>query len=275
MISTNWLNSWDMNRTIANTMLVIAFMDLGYVPLSVWQYFLYGYPDRKWQKTNERKIWVYTHMVFGSVVVYTGAFLTLTLHFFNSFINEERIKIMGMIIGISQIAHAITCLHMNRFVYGNKKITVPLYYSATFSCIVNVVAMFQDLSDVRQILNTWATCNIFIFVRYQYFFLFACGIALNELYTYCITVAGFIILALTNQNPLFYLFLCSPILFANPYTYFGWKFLEGTDLRKKPTEPTATMVTPEDPEHEQTKEDDIESQSPTLADKPSVETLSA
>ncbi|KAJ3204135.1 hypothetical protein HDU67_009765 [Dinochytrium kinnereticum] len=233
LYTDNWLSKVDMANVVHYTFVLIGYMDIAYILIALLQHYIFsGYPDKKWRKTNVRFAFVIVHIIFGTIVIYTGTIFCFLLEYRPGWVTETLTKRCAYVLGISQLFHAVTCLHMNRFVYGNRKITVPIYYGATAICVITAVTLLMDPTDKRALLNAWAGMNIFIFVRFQYALLSLCQINQNELYTYATSSAGLILLPFTGQNPYFILFYAGPVLLGNPYTWFKWDFLATRDLKK-------------------------------------------
>ncbi|KAJ3208521.1 hypothetical protein HDU67_006692 [Dinochytrium kinnereticum] len=233
LYTDNWLAKVDMVNVVHYTFVLIGYMDIAYIIIALFQHYMFaGYPDKKWRKTNVRFAFIIVHIIFGTIVIYTGTIFCFLLEYRPGWVTETLTKRCAYVLGISQLIHAATCLHMNRLVYGNRKITVPMYYGATAICVITAVTLLMDPRDKRALLNAWAGMNIFIFVRFQYALLSLCQINQNELYTYATSSAGLIILPFTGQNPYFTLIYAGPILLGNPYTWFKWDFLATRDLRK-------------------------------------------
>ncbi|KAJ3415498.1 hypothetical protein HDV05_004700 [Chytridiales sp. JEL 0842] len=293
--SPNWLMNTDYPLMVRRSFLVLAFMDILYLIFAIWQHAkVRGYPDPKWQKTKPRLALVLTHILFGSISIYLGSIFCLILEFKPSPLLFRQMTpvdiegghavadpviapitataattVFGYIIGLSSLFHALTCIPMNTIPYGNRDLTVPLYFGATFINIINSSTLLignitSGSTDPRQILNTWAGVNIFILVRFQ--------LALGRLrvqrpllepwYSYSLATAGLLVITLTQQNPYFLILFGLP----GPSAYFlrkiRFKFLnvpkkyvddefenkEDIDIPETTTTTTTMSAVSKDPE---------------------------
>ena len=185
-----------------------------------------GYPDPKWTKTRARKMLVIIHIVFGSIGLYTGTLYCFAVEYNSSIVTPTLTKACSYILALAMLVHATTCMFMNTIPYGFRKITVPLYYSATVLCYMNSITLLAVPLDGRQLLNTWGCLNIFVLVRLQ---LALMRVATDELaheaYSYAMTTAGLFIFHFAQLSPYFLLPYIGVGFLAWPLGYIQFDFL--------------------------------------------------
>ena len=220
----NWLvlNS-DPIDVASYTYIVLSVLDCLYIGEMIYQrFFSIGYPDPKWTKTRQRLGLILVHVIFGFIAIFMGSSLVLLLNVFPDYLlsvtNSEVIsttpttKIFGYVIATSVFIHALSCIPMNTIPYGNRNLTVPMYFLATILNFMNSITLFVIPNDLKQMLNTWAGINIFIIVRLQGVI---SGASVRKIisepwYSYILITSGLSIIALTQQNPWFFLIAVLP-----------------------------------------------------------------
>ncbi|KAI8837358.1 hypothetical protein BC829DRAFT_405195 [Chytridium lagenaria] len=198
-----WSSTVDWPTIQRFTFLALGYLDIAYIFYAITQHHYFasnGYPDPKWTHSTPRLLIIIPHILFGSIAIYTGTIFCFLLEYTTTSIS---IPPFSFIIAISMLGHAITCFQMITHVYGLRKITTPLYTGATLLCVINATSLLMSPSNPRQLLNAWATINIFVVVRFQLAVLSAVGFKLHEMYTYAVTCSGFYVIALTQMHPVF------------------------------------------------------------------------
>jgi hypothetical protein len=208
-------------------------MDILYVVYAIAQHFMpdSGYPPAKWRRTRPRFLIALAHIICGLVTIFSGTALTFILeHAPHLALLDTKgsdgvavvtplTKGLGYAVGVGCLLHAVTCIPMNTIPYGNRNLTVPMYFAATFVNFLNAITLLLDPTDTRQILNTWAGINIFVFVRLQLAVLFvrfkSSKLVLEPWYSFSQVSAAMAITALTQQNPYFFLLFAIP----GPFSY--------------------------------------------------------
>jgi len=214
--------------------------------------------DRFGSHTGTLRMALKLHVWAGIWIIFSGTTFVICnwaspLLFRNYHANEGAWEVIFIITGIAGVLHALASYRMLEAVQGDRRLTIPMYFTAISLNLANSILLLRDynkhdfeveflqanfLSEVSFGLNRflllWASITTFIYVRAHIVLMVFFKIHYYTCYTYSIIGAAAIVYPLSGQSPWVYIGLALFVFYAPAHTAImrclGWR---GYDQRNE------------------------------------------
>ncbi|KAL3928058.1 MAG: hypothetical protein SGBAC_012814, partial [Bacillariaceae sp.] len=191
-----------------------AVLDILYIFFAMAQRKMNGkYPSKRFD--SFRAVMV-IHVITGMLVIYIGVFMHIGNEVKGVTIGEDRAlyrQIMYYIMGAAGIGHTLTVTMALSKVMGERRVTIPLYSIAALINLTNGIQLILD-PTLQKCFLLWGSMNVFVYVRAICAVLCFAYVDWELVYTFGITMAAFIAIPLSNQDPLWFISLFGIFVYA-------------------------------------------------------------
>ncbi|CAJ1966062.1 unnamed protein product [Cylindrotheca closterium] len=191
-----------------------AILDILYIFFAMAQRKMSGqYPSKRFDSFRMVMI---THVITGMLVIYIGTFFHIENEIKAVSVGEDRAmyrQILYYIMGAAGIGHTLTVTMALSKVMGERRITIPLYSIAALINITNGIKLVLD-PNLQKCFLLWGSMNVFVYVRAVCTILCFAYVDWELVYTFGITMAAFIAIPLSNQDPLWFISLAGIFVYA-------------------------------------------------------------
>lgn len=191
-----------------------AVLDILYIFFAMAQRKMNGkYPSKRFD--SFRAVMV-IHVITGMLVIYIGVFMHIGNEVKAVTVGEDRAlyrQIMYYIMGAAGIGHTLTVTMALSKVMGERRVTIPLYSIAALINLTNGIQLILD-PTLQKCFLLWGSMNVFVYVRAICAILCFAYVDWELVYTFGITMAAFIAIPLSNQDPLWFISLFGIFVYA-------------------------------------------------------------
>ena len=191
------------------------------------------YPSERFRETRAHLVLMLFHILFGSAVLYIGCYIHIDNVVKEVYewddINVPWRRPLYYAFGVCGALQAITVWCVTSKVMGEKRITLPLYFSAGVVNMINSILIFIS-PTLENAFRLWGSMNVFIMVRFLFVTMIPLAIDWELLYTYVILAASSMVYPVTKQSEYVFFFLVvAPIVYGPIHEYSAKLFAYDVD----------------------------------------------